>query len=159
MPLPAGQVLAERAAFLNTLRKLDLSHNPLGPAGVNALLERGIPKLHTLNLRDTDLFDKGATLLAESSAAAGLLELDVSKNSLHETGVSALAHSENLKDLLILRVADNSLGETAQAKLKESPLGEREVLHFEHPKRIYQHEYYDEAYEYGDYDEDEEDAD
>src|SRR5262249_31890633 len=69
VPLDGARQLAKKAAFLDGLRVLDVAHNSFGPAGLAALLESEPPALHTLLLRDNDLFDKGAAILAGSPAS------------------------------------------------------------------------------------------
>jgi uncharacterized protein (TIGR02996 family) len=125
LPLAGARVLAKKAKFLKQLRQLEVGHNHFGPVGLAGLLEREPPALHTLRLRDNDLFDKGAALLADSAASNGLLELDLSQNSLTATGSQALGASENFRDLLVLRLTDNAIGTAAEATLKASPLGQR----------------------------------
>jgi Ran GTPase-activating protein (RanGAP) involved in mRNA processing and transport len=131
VPLTAARHLA-KAAFADGLRVLDLGHNYLGPVGLTALLERAPAALHTLGLRDNNLFDRGAALLAGSPASAGLLEVDLSQNGLGapET-LAALGESEHLRGLLVLRLADNPTDEEGAAALAASPLGKRlTVLEF-----------------------------
>jgi hypothetical protein len=106
IPHTASAVLAE-AVFLSGLRLLDVSHNHFGANGLAELLKRQPPLLHTLRIRDNDLFDKGVTLLAESPASNTLLELDLSQNGLGNglgNAVEALGASEHLRELLILHL-------------------------------------------------------
>jgi uncharacterized protein (TIGR02996 family) len=145
VPLAGARVLAKKAAFLDSLRILHVEHNSFGPAGLAALLECEPPLLHTLRMRDNDLFDKGAALLAESPASDGLLELDLSQNGIGTAGAQALGESEHLRNLLVLRLADNSISKSAAAGLADSPLGRRlAVLDFKDAPTRYQSDYYDE---------------
>jgi Ran GTPase-activating protein (RanGAP) involved in mRNA processing and transport len=123
VPLSGARLLAN-AGFLDGLRILDVGHNHFGPAGLGALLERAPRHLHTLRMRDNDLFDQGAALLADSSASDDLLEVDFSQNSLGPAAALALAESAHLGALLILRLADNAVSSSAPA-LAASPLGQR----------------------------------
>jgi uncharacterized protein (TIGR02996 family) len=125
VPLTGARMLAKKAAFLGGLRLLDVSHNHFGPAGMEALLERKPPALHTLRMRDNDLFDKGADLLARSPASDALLEVDLSRNGLGSAATVALGESAHLRGLLILRLADNPIIGPAAAALAASPLGQR----------------------------------
>jgi uncharacterized protein (TIGR02996 family) len=132
--LNGARLLAKKARFLDGLRLLDFGHNHFGPAGLTALLEREPPSLHTLLMRDNDLFDNGAELLADSPASDVLLEADLSQNSLGTAAAVALGKTEHLRRLLVLRLADNSFNEWATASLTSSPLGRRlAVLEFEDP--------------------------
>ncbi len=107
--LTGARLFAKKARFLGGLRQLEVGHNHFGAAGVGALLEREPPSLHTLQMRDNDLFDKGASLLAESPASGPLLELDLSQNGLGTTAVEALGASPHLGGLLVLRLVDNPI--------------------------------------------------
>jgi len=121
----AGATRLATARFLAGLRVLDVGHNHFGPAGLQALLDGGIPALHTLRLRDNDLFDNGAALLAGSPASDGLLELDLSNNGLGQSAAEALAEAAHLAGLLVLHLADNSIPAAANAALRASALGRR----------------------------------
>jgi uncharacterized protein (TIGR02996 family) len=124
VPLAGARVLSKKAAFLDGLRVLDVGHNHFGPAGLDALLERE-PPLHTLQMRDNDLFDKGAALLAGSPASDALLEVDLSQNGLGAAAALALGESAHLRGLLVLRLVDNPINGQAAATLAASPLGQR----------------------------------
>jgi Ran GTPase-activating protein (RanGAP) involved in mRNA processing and transport len=125
IPLAGARELAKKAAFLDSLWALDVGHNHFGPAGLAALLEREPPSLHTLRMRDNDLFDKGAALLAGSPASDGLLEVDLSQNGLGSAAALALGESAHLRALLVLCLDDNPIKEQAAAALAASPLGQR----------------------------------
>jgi uncharacterized protein (TIGR02996 family) len=125
IPLSGARSLAKKAAFLDGLRFLDVSHNHFGPAGLEEMLERQPPVLHTLRMRDNDLFDNGAALLAGSPASDALLEVDLSQNNLGDAAALALGASPHLRGLLVLRLADNRISASAAAALAASPLGRR----------------------------------
>jgi uncharacterized protein (TIGR02996 family) len=152
VPLNGARVLAKKAAFLDGLRLLDVGHNSFGPAGLTALLDREPPALHTLLLRDNDLFDKGAEVLAGSPASDALVEVDLRQNGLTSVAALALGESAHLRGLLVLRLAGNDISKAAAANLAASPLGQRlgalELKDRPPPRRDY---YFDE--------EDEEDED
>jgi len=134
VPLAGARVLAKKASFLGGLRVLDVGHNHFGPVGLADLLERAPPSLHTLRMRDNDLFDKGAALLAESPASDDLLEVDLSQNGLGAAAALALSASAHFRGLLVLRMVDNQINEVAAASLAASPLGQRlAVLELEDP--------------------------
>jgi Ran GTPase-activating protein (RanGAP) involved in mRNA processing and transport len=125
IPLAGARLLAKEAAFLGDLRLLDVGYNHFSSVGLADLLEREPPSLHTLRMRDNDLFDKGAELLARSPASNALLEVDLSHNGLGDAAAQALGGSAHLGRLLILRLSDNSINESAAATLAASPLGRR----------------------------------
>ena len=124
IPLAGARPLA-KAAFVDSLRLLEIGHNHFGPIGLAALLERQPPSLHTLLMRDNDLFDKGAAILAGSPASNALLELNLSQNGLGDATAQALGASAQLRGLLVLRMVDNRINESAAATLAASPLGQR----------------------------------
>jgi uncharacterized protein (TIGR02996 family) len=131
VPLAGARLLAKKAAFLGGLRVLDVAHNNFGPAGLDALLDRQLASLHTLVMRDNDLFDKGAALLAGSPGSDSLLEVDLSQNGLGSAAALALSESPYLGGLLILRLGDNPINESATGSLASSPLGQRlSILEF-----------------------------
>jgi Ran GTPase-activating protein (RanGAP) involved in mRNA processing and transport len=123
--LSGARRFAKKASFMPDLRILDVGHNHFGPAGLADLLGRKPPALHTLQMRDNDLFDKGAKLLADSPASDPLLEIDLSQNGLGNPAALTLGESVHLSKLLILRLADNTIGESAANVLANSPLGRR----------------------------------
>ncbi len=125
VPLAGARLLAKKASFLDGLRLLDVGHNHFGPVGLADLLEREPPALHTLRMRDNDLFDKGAALLAESPASDALLEVDLSQNGLGAAAALALGETAHLRGLLVLRLKDNQINKSAAAALAASPLGQR----------------------------------
>lgn len=125
VPLAGARVFARKATFLDGLRVLDVAHNHFGPAGLTALLERKPSALHTLGLRDNDIFDRGVTLLAEAEAANGLLEVDLSLNGLTYQAGMALGGTAHLQNLMILHLLNNDLRESDRAALRASALGKR----------------------------------
>src|SRR5262249_47996095 len=125
IPLAGARHLAKKSPFLGGLRLLEVGHNHFGPAGLEALLERQPPALHTLRMRHNDLCDKGIALLASSLASDGLLEIDLSQNGLSSAAALALGESPHLAGLLVLHLVDNSIGEQSAAALAASPLGQR----------------------------------
>jgi uncharacterized protein (TIGR02996 family) len=125
IPPTGARLFAKKASFLGGLRLLDVGHNHFGPAGLGTLLEREPSSLHTLRMRDNDLFDKGAALLAGSPASDALLEVDLGQNGLGDAAALDLGGSAHLRELLVLRLADNRIGKQAAAALAASPLGRR----------------------------------
>jgi uncharacterized protein (TIGR02996 family) len=134
VPLTGARVLAKKAKFLGGLRLLDVGHNHFGPVGLGALLDRQPASLHTLRMRDNDLFDKGAELLAGSPASDTLLEVDLSQNGLGAGAALALSESAHLRGLIVLRLVDNPIVGLVAANLTASPLAQRlAVLELEEP--------------------------
>ncbi|QJW99229.1 TIGR02996 domain-containing protein [Frigoriglobus tundricola] len=123
--LSGARLFVKKAFFLNHLRTLDVGHNHFGSGGLEALLARGPEALHTLHMRDNDLFDGGAEVLAESPASNGLVELDLSQNQLKDAAARTLGRTGNLQGLLVLRLADNAITGAGAAALRSSPLGRR----------------------------------
>ena len=120
-----ARLFAKKASFLGELRCLDLGHNHFGPSGLAALLAREPAALHTLRMRDNDLLDAGAEVLAGSPASDTLLEADLSQNNLGPVAAKVLGESDHLDGLLVLRLADNPIPEAAATALAASPLGTR----------------------------------
>ncbi len=125
IPLAGARHLAKKGVFLDGLRRLEVGFNHFGPAGLTALLERQPPLLHTLGLRDNDLFDRGATILAESPASDVLLDMDLSRNHLSSDGAASLGATAYLRNLLVLRLRENNLSESGEAAIRDSALGRR----------------------------------
>ncbi len=120
-----ARLFAKKATFLGGLRSLDLGHNHFGPSGLAALLAREPAALHTLRMRDNDLLDAGAEVLAGSPASGTLIEADLSRNNLGPVAAKILGESDHLDGLLVLRLADNPIPEAAATALAASPLGAR----------------------------------
>jgi uncharacterized protein (TIGR02996 family) len=136
--LAGARQFVKKASFLGELRQLDVGHNHFGAAALDALLERAPTALHTLRLRDSDLWDREVQLLAGSAASNALLEVDLSQNDLGADATLALGESEQLRALLVLRVAENPLiTEPVAAVLAASPLGKRlAVLELDPPLAV-----------------------
>jgi uncharacterized protein (TIGR02996 family) len=123
------------APFVRSLRRLNVNHNSFGPEGLYRLLEKKPPFLHTLQMVQNDLEDEGAAHVAESSATAGLLNVDLSLNRLGDQAARSLAKSKHLRNLLILRLTGNRISKPAADTLAQSPLGKRlAVLELAHPE-------------------------
>jgi uncharacterized protein (TIGR02996 family) len=121
----AVRTLSDRADFWQTLRLLNLSYNPLGVEGLQPLLERFPPQLHTLELCDCDLDDDALVQLAQSPVVDRLLELNLSKNNFGIGALRTLGETEHLPALLVLRILKSQPEETLLQALQGSPLGQR----------------------------------
>ena len=100
IPAAGARLFAGKASFLGQLRSLDLGHNHFGPSGLATLLARESAVLHTLRMRDNDLLDAGAELLAGSPASDKLLDVDLSQNRLGPAAATALGETEHLDELI-----------------------------------------------------------
>lgn len=132
LPPEAAGALAS-SALVASLRTLDLSQNPIGDEGVEALArgaplglldalslrgvgltDRGLARLasarwapSSLSLGDNAIGDEGARALAASPACARLRRLDLAGNGLTDEGVEALAASPYLRGLEKLSLGNN----------------------------------------------------
>lgn len=114
-----------RAPFLASLRQLNLNSNNIGPMGLRAILDKGCPELHTLNVANNDLDDEGVSDLAASPASDTLIDLNLAENDLGEDAAEAMAGSEHLQNLLVLSLDGNRIKKPALRALVRSPLGKR----------------------------------
>jgi uncharacterized protein (TIGR02996 family) len=121
--LREADVRALLSPHLAGLRRLDLSDNPLGPGGVEALAScPHLTGLRRLALRGVRMGFEGAKALGGDAASvnlAGLAALDLRQNTIYEEGVTWLAHCPHLAGLTELSLAP-IWGKDAEA-LNESP--------------------------------------
>ena len=107
------QLLATALKYVDKLRVLRLSSNPLGH-GISELAKHlhSVPHLKMLNLRDTQMGEEEVTALAHSlQNVTQLSELVLSKNSLGH-GISELSkHLHNVPHLKGLSLSDTLMGE------------------------------------------------
>ena len=107
------QLLATALKYVNKLRFLKLSRNPLGD-GVSELAKHlhSVPHLEKLFLYDTQMGEEEVTALANSlKNVTQLSELDLSRNPLGH-GISELAkHLHNAPHLETLDLVDTQMGE------------------------------------------------
>ena len=120
-----ARLFAKKARCLSGLRVLELGFNQFRPAGLAALLDRRPPELHTLGLRDNDLLDDGAALLAGSPASDTLRELDLTRNRMGPAAALSLAAADHLSNLLVLRLTGNPLTPPAVGAMAGSAFGKR----------------------------------
>jgi uncharacterized protein (TIGR02996 family) len=113
VPAVAG-VLAR--ASLPNLRRLTLSHNPLGAAGVRQLLDGPLlGPVARLGLDRTDLGDEGAEDLAAAGCLPGLRSLHLCDNGLTDRAARALANSQALAGVRHVSLRDNLLSDAGKA--------------------------------------------
>jgi hypothetical protein len=115
------------SSWPNSLARLDLSENPLGDAGVEALANGGgLSSLRELRLSGIGIGARGCAMLALGPWSVGLERLDLSDNALSDEGALALA-SGRWGALRRLELRGGRLSPQAWARL-EGELGERGVL-------------------------------
>ena len=116
------QSLASALKYVNKLRMLELSGNPLGH-GISELAKHlhCVPHLKELHLDDTQMGEEEVTALAHSlKNVTQLSELDLSDNSLGH-GVSELVkHLHNVPHLKQLHLDDTQMGEEEVTALAHS---------------------------------------
>lgn len=131
----AGARRLAEADYLELLRELNVNDNSFGPNGLQAILKAKPKQLHTLYIRNNDLGDGGAVLLAASPTVATLQDVDLSQNDIETKGAKALAKSKHLKNLLCLRLKSNKIDKAARVALKRSAFGKGlSVLEMENQK-------------------------
>ena len=94
---------------------LKLGSNPLGDAGVEALLAFELLQLEALHLESTQLGNASAVALVRSARLPRLERLDLSSNNISDAGAQAIAqsparlHSLNLRSNVIGARGDKAL--------------------------------------------------
>ena len=116
------QLLATALKYVDKLRRLQLSFNPLGH-GITELAKHlhSVPHLQMLLLESTQMGEEEVTALAHSlQNVTQLSELDFSKNPLGQ-GVSELAkHLHSVPHLKSLHLDDTQMGEEEVTALAHS---------------------------------------
>jgi uncharacterized protein (TIGR02996 family) len=104
------------------LATLDISFNPLGPAGARALASSPLfAGLTALDLSQTRPGDDGIRALADSPGLADLAVLDLGSAFLRPAAAEAIAASAHLANLTCLRLSNNSIGDAGARALAASP--------------------------------------
>jgi len=126
-PLAAGPLLAQ-------LEQLDVSHNGLGPADVDALLGRAAANLVRVDLAHNTVGDTGCQRLAEAQRLDALRRLDLRANVITSLGALALATAPWLHQLERLDLRGNAVEPDGRQALLHA-LGPRaaEVLRLDAP--------------------------
>ncbi len=112
------------AAFPNSLKDLDLSHNKLGPKAslvlANMLLQN--KNLEILNLSFNKLREEGIqNLLSTFITLNKLVSLDICANDIGEgAGIALAAILKEMKNLLNIDISSNNLGKKAVYAVKEA---------------------------------------
>ena len=95
----------------NSLDRLILSKNYLGPLGISALSEKGkFPNLRELNISENYLMKEGAKGLANGQAFKEITSLDISGNDINDYGFYLLAMG-NFGNISELYLSGNKIGD------------------------------------------------
>ena len=116
------QSLASALKYVNKLRMLELSGNPLGH-GISELAKHlhCVPHLKELHLDDTQMGEEEVTALAHSlKNVTQLSELDLSDNSLGHGVRELVKHLHNVPHLKQLHLDDTQMGEEEVTALAHS---------------------------------------
>jgi hypothetical protein len=107
------------------LRHLLAARNPLGPEGVQALLDGLLlaPVSH-LDLVGCALTDAGAEVVARSPILRNVRWLELGGNHISDQGAMRLAESPHLAGVQILKLSENKIGPIAREALTQR-FGER----------------------------------
>ncbi|MEZ4475049.1 MAG: hypothetical protein R3F60_30505 [bacterium] len=95
------------------LVELYAGYNPLGPAGLKALLATPAARLVVLRLTFTRIGDEGAALLARHPRLDTLERLELTATGLTDAGIRALLGSTTLAHLAALELGHNTAGPRA----------------------------------------------
>jgi Ran GTPase-activating protein (RanGAP) involved in mRNA processing and transport len=99
---------------------LNLSMNPIGNAGVQALAARpDLAPFTELILRECRVSDAGASALASSPNVANLVYLDLWQNRVGDVGARALAASPHLGNMNALSLRDNIMSAAGEDVLRK----------------------------------------
>jgi Ran GTPase-activating protein (RanGAP) involved in mRNA processing and transport len=106
---------------LAKILELDLSQNPLGEDGAEALgRSNGLKALRRLSLDRCKLGYLGAKALSALLELPDLRELSLASNELGDTGAAAMAYSGYLDRLERLDLSDNGIGDDGARRFLES---------------------------------------
>ncbi|HEY0987209.1 MAG TPA: hypothetical protein VGD80_09170, partial [Kofleriaceae bacterium] len=100
---------ALRRPALDSLTALDLSNNSLGGVGMRVILDRALPNLCTLRLRNAFLSADAMTTLARSLLVRRLAALSIGENHTDPTGAALCLVAEAADQLVELEIDQRSL--------------------------------------------------
>ncbi|VTU00396.1 leucine-rich repeat-containing protein typical subtype : Putative Leucine-rich repeat-containing protein typical subtype OS=Nitrospina gracilis (strain 3/211) GN=NITGR_170119 PE=4 SV=1: LRR_6: LRR_7: LRR_6 [Gemmataceae bacterium] len=111
-----------------SLRRLDLSRNPLAPRAARVLAaSRALAGLRSLDLHGCRLGDKGTRRLPRAKFWPNLVELDLRGNVISPFGIQGLLDAEVPRDLAALVLDGEQLGHETRTELRRK-YGERVVF-------------------------------
>ena len=113
---------------LTSLKSLDLTENPIGPEGVQALMK--LSSLTRLTIGSNHINDEDAQVFSNLTS---LTYLDVRANDIGYEGVRALM---KLTSLTYLDLSENNIGEGGNQILRERVINHNLKVHF-HVKSLY----------------------
>jgi uncharacterized protein (TIGR02996 family) len=123
MTADSVHVLADR--IHTSLRRLDLTCNPLGPDGVAEVAV--FAELRSLRLQQVGAGDAAVRPLVESRLWKNLVELDLRTNRITDAGAKALLDAPVPPELAALRLEENLFGDQMKAELRRH-FGDRVTL-------------------------------
>ena len=108
-------ILANRLRQLENLKSISLAGNPIGPNGIQCLIEEGnLHHIQTVNLSDCDVGDEGVTTLGYylQLKASKVEHLKLDMNTIGDIGLIALANGLKINQSMIsLDLYCNDFGE------------------------------------------------
>lgn len=114
-----GATVLARWRGLSRLDTLELNSCAIGDSGVGALATADLATLRRLELSDNPLGNAAASALADSPGLAGLIQLNLADTRLGPSGARALAESPHLGKLQRLDLAGIALPGTVRTLLRE----------------------------------------
>jgi uncharacterized protein (TIGR02996 family) len=130
----AGAVLAN-AESLRHVQQLDLSGNPLNPAGIEALMEGKWEELTDLLLTETNAGDDGVRAIAHSGVLSRLVTLTLNRCRITPEGLAylfAAPNSSPAPHLLQLALNGNATGDETTHILSRATLPALRFLSLDH---------------------------
>jgi len=120
-----GRELAEMIAnfpFVKTISSLIITHNRLGPEGIQILVSSSsiLPKVNYLHLGSNDLGDEGIQILAQAELFSEVQTLNLECNGITAKGAKALATSPFLTKVEHLNLVDNRIGDEGALAIANS---------------------------------------
>ena len=107
--------------FVNTISSLIITHNRLGPKGIQILISSPIlPKVNYLHLGSNDLGDEGIKILAHSELFSNVKTLNLECNGVTAKGAKAIAESPFLTKVEHLNLVDNRVGDEGALAIANS---------------------------------------
>ena len=119
-----GRELAKLIAgfkCLDIITSLIITHNALGPEGVEILSQSSIlTHIDYLHLGSNGLGDEGAKIVAQAKLFSQVKSLNLECNGIGAEGAKALANSPVLTQVSILNLVDNRVGDEGALAIANS---------------------------------------